>query len=382
MKNIKVFLLLFIVVFLSGYFISLAQQDSDSFAVHFFYSPTCPHCHDEALFLDQIEEKYPEINIERYNVGDIRNHDLLKSLAEEHDAERFLGSVPMTFIGEDFFLGFDNAEGIGKDIENSIKKQIGDENQKEVEKENIINLPFIGVISLEDYSILGLSIIFGLLDGFNVCSLGALILILGLVISLRSRKRILILGGTFILSASIVYGLLIFLWYKLFSLFSGQLVTIQFIVGIISIIGGLYFLNEFKQFKKYGPTCKTSGTKLVSKLSGKVQKAFDKKLNIFFLSLVVLFFAVIITLVEFPCSAAIPVVFTGILAQQNLSALSYIFYIVTFIIFYMIDELIIFFIAVWKMDIWLMSPKSITWLTLIEALILISFGLYYLMRIL
>lgn len=379
MKKLGVLTLLFIAIFLSGQLIALAQTNSESLTVYFFYSPTCPYCHTQSDFLDKIEPNYPEVNIERFNINNTENHDLLRELSAKHNAERFLGTVPITFIGEDFFLGFDNELGIGKDIERSIERQSG------IEAEDIEtpapSIPIINNIDTENTSLLGLSAILGLLDGFNVCSLGALLLILGLVISLRSRKKIIVLGGSFILITSITYGLLIFLWYQLFSLFSGYLTAIQIIIGLLGVAGGIYFLNEFRQFRKYGPTCSTSGSRIISKISGKVEEGLKSKSNLIFLIGLVLVFGALVTIIEFPCSAAIPVIFTGILSQQGLSFASYIFYIGIFLLFYLIDELIIFLVAIWKMDIWMTSPKFVTWATLIQGLVLISFGLYYLLKV-
>ncbi|MEX2409974.1 MAG: hypothetical protein WD607_01155 [Candidatus Paceibacterota bacterium] len=379
MKKLGVLTLLFIAIFLSGQLIALAQTNSESLTVYFFYSPTCPYCHTQSDFLDKIEPNYPEVNIERFNINNTENHDLLRELSAKHNAERFLGTVPITFIGEDFFLGFDNELGIGKDIERSIERQSG------IEAEDIEtpapSIPIINNIDTENASLLGLAAILGFLDGFNVCSLGALLLILGLVISLRSRKKIIVLGGSFILITSITYGLLIFLWYQLFSLFSGYLTAIQIIIGLLGVAGGIYFLNEFRQFRKYGPTCSTSGSRIISKISGKVEEGLKSKSNLIFLIGLVLVFGALVTIIEFPCSAAIPVIFTGILSQQGLSFASYIFYIGIFLLFYLIDELIIFLVAIWKMDIWMTSPKFVTWATLIQGLVLISFGLYYLLKV-
>ena len=85
-----------------------------------------------------------------------------------------------------------------------------------------------------------------------------------------------------------------------------------------------------------------------------------------------------ITIVEFPCSAAVPVFFAGMLAESGLTGFWYLFYIALFVLFYMLDEVLVFLIAVWTMSIRLSSPKITTWITLIEAIVLLALGLYYL----
>src|SRR6056297_747024 len=199
--------------------ISKSTNNQEELDVYFFHAPGCPYCAKEKTFLDDIEKEYPGINVERYSIANSEHHDLLKRLVREHDAERFLGSVPMTFINDDFFLGF--SESIGNDIEVSIKSHL--ENGVTEEKVSTtttnsvtdvsdkIDLPVAGEVDPHEYSLPVLSVMLGFLDGFNVCSLGALVLILGLVITLKSRKKILSLGGLFILTTAVIYGLLIVL---------------------------------------------------------------------------------------------------------------------------------------------------------------------------
>ncbi len=366
--------------------------EGNTLEIHFFYSQSCPHCVKEEFFLNDIEKEYSQVEINRYPIEDSSTHELLFELAEKHNAERYLGSVPMTFVEEDFFLGFDNRNGIGEKIENSIKRQLEPDGKGNGQTatstngitnvEDKIDLPLVGEINPGNYSLPALSVLLGFLDGFNICSLGALVLILGLVITLRSRKKILGLGGIFIITTVLIYGLLIVLWYQLFSALSSAIGAITAIVGLLAIFGGIFFLSEFRQYKKYGPTCNTAGNRLVSKLSARVQKAFQSKKGFFALAGIIFAFAAAITIVEFPCSAAVPVVFAGILAEQSLSAFGYLFYITLFVLFYMLDELIVFFIAVWKMDVWMASPKFVTWATLIEGLILLLLGGYYLLSLL
>lgn len=81
--------------------------------VNLFYSKTCLHCRAELEFLGSIQIEFPELIIRKYRTSDSNNREKLLELAQEYGAERYLGLVPLTFIGEDFFIGFDNAEGIG-----------------------------------------------------------------------------------------------------------------------------------------------------------------------------------------------------------------------------------------------------------------------------
>lgn len=381
MRNISIaiFFILALIPFLGS---ALAQENlsfpSPQLEIIFFYSEICSHCAAEQEFLDEIGKKYPEVEINRYLASDSEARKILIDLLRKHDAENYIGLVPITFVGEELIVGFDNRTSVGKRIEESIKRQLN-QNIIEPEKDkNKVRLPIIGEIDLSKYSLFAQAVVLGFFDGFNICSLGALILILGLVLILRSRVKIFIFGGLYILTTAIVYGVLVFIWYQLFYYLAPVLSVMNVFVGVLGILGGIYFLRQFIKFKKYGPTCDTVQSGAISKFSAKLQKTFKESGGIWAIIISILIFAVVITIVEFPCSAVIPVLFTGILANAGLSGLTYIFYIIIFILFYMLDEIVVFLIAVFTMNIKITSSKTMTWLSLIEAIVLFGLGIYYL----
>ncbi len=346
--------------------------------VNFFYSTTCSHCADEQKFLDEIEKRYPEVKINRYIYDNSIGRKKLIDLCRKYDAERYIGLVPLTFVGGEIFIGFDGE--MGKIIEESIKQQLEDAKKPSESGQNIerVKLPIIGNLAISKYSLPLQAIILGFFDGFNVCSLGALVLILGLVLTLRSKRKILLFGGIFILTTAIIYGLLIVLWYQLFIFLAPFLRTMEILVGFLGIGGGIYFLREFIRFKKHGPTCETGGKGVISRFSSKMQSTLQGSGNILLIIGGVLLFAAIITLVEFPCSAVIPVFFAGILAKLQISTFHYLSYIALFVLFYMLDEIVIFLIAFFTMTIRLASARFVTWIALIQAIVLFLLGFYYL----
>ena len=345
--------------------------------INFFYSETCPHCIAEGKFLDKIEPNYPDVKINRYLITDASHRQLLIDSLKKHNAEKDLGLVPITFVGNEMILGFNNESSIGKKIEDSIQRQLQNTSDGS-ENGSMVNLPIIGKIDLSRYSLLIQAVILGFFDGFNVCSLGALVLILGLVLILKSRKKIILFGGLYIFITALVYGALIFLWYQLFYYLSPVLKIMNVFVGILGIGGGIYFLTQFIKSRKADPTCDSQGNKIVARHSEKIQKAFQESGGIWGLIIGVLIFATVITLVEFPCSAVIPVLFAGIMAHAKISLFAYIFYLIVYLFFYMLDEIVVFLVAVFTMNVKIASGKTMKWLNLIEAIVLFAFGIYYL----
>ena len=362
--------------------------EEEKIEIDFFYSPTCPHCAKEKVFLQDLKVKYPELAINQYDVINIQgNQELLREFYERYEVPKSLqGLVPATFTPTKYFIGFDDKvaqgiEGCLKECLSGGKEELSLVNTSIIEKS--FNIPLFGEIRMSNLSFLAMAIALGTLDGFNVCSLGAIILILSLVLALGSRKKILIFGGIFILTTAVVYGFLIFFWYKLFEAVIPYFKIINVLIGVLGVGGGVYFFRQFLNFRKSCPTCDSgTGSKISSKFLPKLQNILKNPSSIFLAAGAISAFAFILTVVEFPCSAVVPIAFAAVLAKAGLSSVSYVFYISIYLIFYLLDEIIVFLIAFFTSKIWLSSPKFFKWIVLAEALILFSLGFYYLLSLL
>ncbi|NQU82830.1 MAG: hypothetical protein HQ539_02675 [Parcubacteria group bacterium] len=350
--------------------------------LHFFFSESCSVCARTSIFLNNLEQEYPELRISKCNLSEEESVEKLLEFYAEYDVPREkYGTVPIIFLPDKYLVGF------GDSYANALQEYAGLLSTATTtvaitapeEVENVIRIPVLGEVDAKQYSLPVLAIALGFFDGFNVCSLGALVMILGLILVLRNRKRILLFGGAFIVTTGLVYGLLIVLWYNLFVLLAPFLKIMEVLIGILGIAGGIYFLKDFIKFRKQGPTCDiATGQTFMSKFSAKLQDTLENRTSIIAIILSILLFAVVITVVEFPCSAAVPLFFAGTLAEAGLPAWQYLSYIALFILFYMIDEIVIFLIAVFTMTIKLASKKFVVWITLVEAIVLFALGLYYL----
>ena len=242
----------------------------------------------------------------------------------------------------------------------------------------IMELPFLGETDLAQFSLPILAIVLGSVDGLNVCSIGALILVLSIVLVFKKRSLIILLGCLFLLVVASVYGLLVFIWYQIFAFVLPYFVYMRIIIGTIALLGGLYFFKEFLRLRKVGLACQISESKLMGKVTEYLQKTLKSpKKNILALSLAVIFFATMATVIEFPCSAAIPLVFTGILAGAGLHTAGYLFYIFLYLFFYLLIELVIFLIAVFTKQIWLGHGKFVAYAALVGSLVLFYLAYYY-----
>jgi ABC-type protease/lipase transport system fused ATPase/permease subunit len=113
----------------------------------------------------------------------------------------------------------------------------------------------------------------------------------------------------------------------------------------------------------------------------KKQKIFDKLKNIakqnnLWLALggiIILAFAV--NLVELVCSAGLPAVFTQVLAMNSLPKFAYYLYILLYIFFFMIDDLIVFFIAMFTLKMTGITNKYARYSSFIGGLLMVIIGI-------
>lgn len=385
MKLKKFIVILLFVLVLANFSMAntnLAHENETGLeTIHFFEERGCPDCARQKEFLeDIILKEYPEVEIIEYPIRDPENQEKFHQMMEEQGVEDYRLMVPTTFIGDNTFQNFYSED------EELMKRAIEGENVQneihEVRGKSFVDIPFIGELNLGEWSLPLAAFVIGSLDGLNVCSIGALILILMIVIGFKSRKKILFYGCLFIFTAVAIYGGLVFAWTALFNALARYIGFINILIGLAALGGGLFFLNKFIKFYKYGPACEYSGNKFVINATNKLKEAFqDEKSQILFLSISVITFAAVITIVELPCSFGLPLVYGGILAGAGLTWASYTFYILLYLLFYMLIELIIFVGAVITKEVWFSESNMITWVYGLGTLVLFFLAYYYIIGI-
>lgn len=97
------------------------DEETSNVFVYFFWGDGCPHCAEEKPFLEDLEEKYPELEVKMFEVyRDQGNQELFKEMAQAYGTQA--RGVPGTFIGDlDPIVGFGSVETTGKQIESMIK---------------------------------------------------------------------------------------------------------------------------------------------------------------------------------------------------------------------------------------------------------------------
>jgi len=179
------------------------------------------------------------------------------------------------------------------------------------------------------------------IDGFNPCNLFVLTLLLSLLLSSsHSRKKIYAVGYSFIVVVYIFYFLFMVTWLNIFK-FIGFIEPLRIGIGILAVIAGIINCKEFFFYRK-GITLMVQD-KHVGPLKRRIQHVADliKDGSIPTLIGASVVLAVFSSLVELPCTAGFPIIYTGILTGMSLNGLMYYLYLLLYNLIYVLPLLII-----------------------------------------
>ncbi|MFH1582450.1 MAG: hypothetical protein ABIA08_01690 [bacterium] len=370
-----IFLLLISILLLSGASSIFAQ---DKVEIDFFYSDTCPYCAKEKVFLADLTDKHPQLQVNYYEViSSAENQKILKNFYEKYNVpQREWGQVPVTFTPDKYFFGFNDQTE--RQIENCLIECISGVGE---ETGDIIDVPFFGSVDISKMSLPILTIVIAAMDGFNPCAMWILIFLLTLLVNTRSRKRMWLIGGTFVLVSGIVYFLILTAWFNLFLAISYVNIT-RIMIGVFAIGIGFW---QIKNFIKYRPgACKvTDGEGVQEKLKDKLKVQAEKiAFSPFTFAILggTVLLAAGVNLIEFFCSAGLPAIYTRILALSELSGISYYLYLLLYTFIFMLDDIIILCLAVITLSKFGFTDKYNYWSSLIGGLLIIVLGLILILK--
>lgn len=213
----------------------------DKTKLYFFYSNTCPHCKAEGEFIDTLEDKYEDLEILRYEVTTNKeNNDLMNKYIKDLKITRTV-QVPFTVIGNNYTIGYSSV------IKDRIETYIEDENNTE------FDLPLLGKVDAKKVSLPLASAVIGFVDGFNPCAMWILLFLISMLLGMKDRKRMWIIGGTFLLTSALVYMGILLSWIKIVDTVSTSKIF-QIIIGIIALLGGIVNLRNYKKEQDSGCT--------------------------------------------------------------------------------------------------------------------------------
>jgi thiol-disulfide isomerase/thioredoxin len=272
---------------------------------------------------------------------------------------------------------------------NSSATQKGDN----LRKAGTTSIPLFGKISVDQIGLPAFTFLIAIVDGFNPCTMWVLSFLLSLVIYAKSRSRILLIGGIFVLVCGMIYFLFMAAWLNAFMLFImakkytfmlfdysvrfSLLMVVRILVSIAAIVMGIINCKDFFFFKK-GVSLTISDSSQ-SKLFKKMRQIIHTAAlpGVIFGTIVL---AATASFIELPCTAGFPVIYTKVLTLQNFSTPQYYLYLVFYNMVYVIPLLTIISVFAWKMGGRKMTEKEGKILKLIGGALMLVLGILLLVK--
>lgn len=383
---------------------------------HLFYGRECPHCEAELKWFDTYLAQNPDVRLVKYEVWhDSVNQDRLLAATAAMGQEP--SGIPYLIIGKETIVGYTSDKGTGVQIEalidfyrghaytdlissvlalpppdvNSppvgeiVGEEMGGRSDRIASMAAMIDdytptfsVPFLENIDPRSVSLPLISIIIGAVDGFNPCAMWILIFLITMLFGMEDRKKMWILGFTFLGTSAFVYLLFMISWLNI-AIFVNQISYIRMAIGLTAVIFGAVNVWRYYKTRNEAAACDVVDGKKRRKIMDKIRWiTTEKKFILALLGIMAL--AVGVNVIELLCSLGLPVVFTQILSFNQLSPLAYGFYLFLYIFFFLIDDLLVFVIAMKTLAITPISSKYAKYSHLIGGVIMLAIGLLMLIK--
>lgn len=332
--------------------------------VFVFGRDDCGVCKETFTYLTEEKIPFTYLNI----VSDDEAKKLYTAVTEKHGLTKI---TPIIVINEKVFVGFNGPSTTGKQIKQAISDGTGGESMSiedhiasapvqsveagagcsDIECEGgetvgiMFELPLLGVVDLRSFSLFSLSVILGVIDGFNPCAMWVLVTFLVLLSQAGSKRKMIFLAGIFMVAEAVMYNLILNVWYKTWDFVSlDQVVTP--LVGFLALGGGGFFLWRWHKNKDAKLVCDITDIETQSKTINRFRQIIEAPVTVASI-FAILVIAFSVNIIEFACSIGIPQAYTKILELNGLVFLERQWYILIYTLAYMFDDLIVFGLAIW-----------------------------------
>jgi cytochrome c biogenesis protein CcdA len=351
-----------------------ATTDDPDVVVEVYWGDGCPYCEDALDHLIPFAAGFDGVEVAAYEVwydaaGRARMQARAAELGVRGDA------VPFIVVGDASWVGF--SASIGAQIEEVVLAALGPAPEGPPappgpRSSPVVDVPVVGAVDLEGRSVLVATVLIGLVDGLNPCSLWVLTVLLALVLHSGSRRRVAAIGGTFLLVTTLIYGAFITGVYSALSIISA-LDWVRLVVAAFALTFGLVNVKDFLWFKA-GPSLtipddrKPSiyrrarglvrpGTALPAALAGTVVLAGG------------------VALVELPCTAGFPVIWSDLVNAAGVSGPEFAALLGIYLSVYLLDELVVFGAAIITMRATRLEERHGRALKLVGGMLMIAIGI-------
>ena len=285
--------------------------------LYFFWSLTCPHCTEAHPYIEAIPEARPWVKLHALELSrhpeNVRQYrDMARQLGEDS------ASVPALLFCGEMYVGWDSDATTGA----RIRQRLDDCRARALSGKaaqaplvEAIRLPLIGAVDPASLSLPALTLVLAGLDAFNPCAFFVLLFLLSMMAHQKSRRRMLLIGGVFVLVSGIMYFAFMAAWLNVFQLF-GHLAWVTLAAGALAVFVGAVNVKDFFLFGK-GFTLSIPESKKPGLFHR--TRAILNADSLPSMLAATLFLAVAANFYELLCTAGFPMVYTRLLTLADLA---------------------------------------------------------------
>jgi hypothetical protein len=315
--------------------------------LYVFWSESCPHCHRALRFLETVTGELPWLKVQALEVSAPENMARYLALAEHLGTEARY--VPAFFYCGHSFQGYDDDGTTGRALRQGLEAchaellgQTGtDRSSTDPAAAEAgappIDLPLVGRLDPSALSLPVLTVVLAGLDAFNPCAFFVLLVLLSLMVHARSRGRMALVGGLFVLTSGLAYFVFMAAWLNLFLLL-GYLPLLTIGAGLVALLIGVINVKDF-----FWPTRGITLSIPERTKPGLYGRARDLVASASLPAMLAgtMGLALAANAYELLCTAGFPLVFTRILTLADLHASAYYGYLALYNLVYMLPLLAI-----------------------------------------
>jgi hypothetical protein len=391
--------------------LALPARAAPSVELLYFGSDACPYCQRMQVFLDDLEARYgDDLDIQRFEVsGDLAARD--RWVREMTARGQEASGVPTAILGDRVWVGFSDEVAVSVDAavaaavaaaadadqpataepprtaddpaaaedqraaddpDVADDPDAADDPGAEAAGAEVVRIPLFGDIDVGARSALGATVAIAFVDGFNPCSLWVLSVLLAMVLNAgASRGRVALVGGTFLTVTGLIYGAFIAGVFTVLG-FIEHLNAIQIAVGVVALVVGAVNVKDYVAYKRGISFTIPDRFKPRIYRGGRMIRDTDRPLAAVLGTTVAM--AAGIAVVELPCTAGFPVIWSGILRTQGVEGAAFAGLLGVYLLIYVLDELLLFAAVVVTLRIGRFEERHGRLLKLLAGAVMISLG--------
>lgn len=317
--------------------------------LYFFWSLTCPHCTAAHPYIDTIPQARPWVHLHSLELS--RHPEYVRLFEEMAQQTGTLAvSVPTFMFCGEAHTGWDSDETTGAFLRQRLdtcRAQAPTEaSQADLAApesgESTIHLPMLGEVNASSLSLPVLTLVLAGLDAFNPCAFFVLLFLLSMMAHQRNRRRMLLIGGVFVLVSGVMYFAFMSAWLNVFQLF-GHLAWVTAAAGALAVFVGIVNTKDFFLFER-GITLSIPESKKPDIF--RRARAILVAENLPAMLAATLFLAIAANFYELLCTAGFPMVYTRLLTLAELTPAARYAYLAAYNLVYVTPlALIVFFFA-------------------------------------